>query len=171
MNNKKNIMLIVVLVILLSCEQNCEKKRISYFNHLNTKFLWQIIGADSSYHEFYFDNHQLMHHDDCNGTSLILIEDSTVYYNFLDSFFCSSDTVKQSEAVLDLFHKVCNPNIKVISIKPIGCFLYHISSNIDENYSLFSSEATKRYFKYKGYNRLDSDTMNYYYEEIILPSK
>lgn len=163
-----NTALIVSLFLSVCCQRKlCKRDELKC---LNTSFLWEIIGSDSTYYEFYFDNNMILYYEEGVGGVYPCMKDSSVYYNFLDVFFSSSNSHEQSESVGDFFITICRPRVIIKSIKPIGNFLYHFSNDPHNNYILFNNEASDRYFKYKGYN-VENETPDSFFEVITIPKK
>lgn len=164
-----NSTVIVSLLLLYACCQgqllNREKLKC-----LKSNFSWEIIGVDSSYNEFYFDDKLILLYLDGIGGVYPTIEDSSCYYDFLKDFYNSNNIHEQSNAVSKIFLKIYKSNLKIQSIKPIGSFLYHFSNNSHENYALFCSEANDRYFKFRGYS-FESEESDSISEEISIPFK
>lgn len=158
------------LLFIISCQRDRMYFSMNCIKCLDINYLWEIIGSDSSYYEFYFDNKQIFFFEEGIGGTRICLKDSSVYSNFLEAFCSSNSIQKQSEAVKRIFTYICDSGVDIKSIKPIGSFLYRISNDPSNNYILFSNEASDRYFKYKGYN-VEDETPDSVFEVITIPEK
>lgn len=158
----------VCVLVIWSCKINTNKKDVNNSQTINTIHLWEIVSTDSIYFEFYFDEYQMFYFEHVHGAIISSIQDSVKYNNFIKRITCSNDLINQQKEVEKEFVYIYPNKIKIKSIKPIGDFIYRISNDIYENYSLFNSEANKRYFKYKYGAPLELDS-TVIEEEIIIP--
>lgn len=160
--------LIILLFLCVCCHQEIFKS--NELRCLNTIFLWEIIGSDSTYYEFYFDDKIILYYEEGVGGVYPCVKDSSVYYGFISDFFSSSNILEQGNAVGRIFTKVCRPNVIIKSIRPIGSFLYHYSNASYDNYILFGNEASERCLRYKGYKE-ENEIPDSVFDVITIPEK
>lgn len=157
----------ISVLVIWSCKINTNKKDVNNSQIIKTIHLWEIVSTDSIYFEFYFDEYQMFYFEHVHGAIISSVQDSIDYNNFIKRVTNSNETITQQNEVEKQFMNIYPFKIKIKSIKPIGDFIYRISNDIYENYSLFNSEANKRYFKYKYGVPLELDSATI--EEIIMP--